>query len=150
MRLLGLRHDIVAKDNIYYVVFYDIDNAELTDTDIMQIDGIMYINKISYLLIKTKNGHHVIGLTPLTAIRWAGVFNALQEYFKSYYGGIVIRLSRKEGEEQKLVQHKLDYGEVIPNLFNCYAERFGLKKMHWQKEFAKYLLVFEKYRTEKQ
>lgn len=148
-RLIGLRHDVIAKDDIYYLIFYDIDH-DITEDEIERIDYVMLKLKIAYMLIKTKNGYHIIGLSPLTAWQWSEVFLILKGMFHSYYGGIIIRLSRKKEEIQTLTAIKESYGEVIPNLYNLYASRFGLQKKEWKKEFAKYLLVFEKYRTEKE
>jgi hypothetical protein len=148
MKLLGLRHDVVKKEEIVYLLFYDIDTPR--DDIISVVDNVMKAYAISYFLIKTKNGYHVIGLTPLSALKWARAFTDLQLLFNSYYGGIIIRLSRKPQEVQELLAYNFDYGEVIPNLYNLYAPRFNMEKRHWVKELAKYLLVFEKYRTDKE
>lgn len=149
MRLKGLRHDIVAKDDIYYILLYDIDYPKLNDIDLETIDSTMKLYGISYLLYKTKNGYHLIGLTPINHSQWSAVFGAMKDYFHSYYGGIVIRLSRKPDEVQELIRLELNYGEVIPNLLNVFASRFGIQKRQWKREFAKYLLIFEVYRSEK-
>lgn len=149
MRLQGLRCDVVAKDDIHYVLFYDIDRTELTDDDITFIDSTLKTYGISYLLYKTKHGYHLIGLTPLTHQQWSSIFTIMKSRFHSYYGGIIIRLSRKPEEKQVLIKLEESYGEVIPNLFNVFASRFELQKKFWKRELAKYLLVFEVYRTEK-
>ena len=150
MRLVGLRFDVVAKERVWYLVFYDIDKSSITCGELFEVDRIMRDYGISYFLYKTKNGYHIVGLTPLDEMQWGNTFHSLRELFNSYYGGIVIRIWRKQNETQELVQSNLEYGEVIPNLYNIYAERFGLQKRPWKYELAKYLLVFEKYRTEKQ
>lgn len=147
---MGLRFDIVAKHDIYYLIFYDIDKEQLTHNDIEHIDSMMRIHQISYLLFKTKHGHHLIGLTPLNHFQWSSIYGSLKGYFQSYYGGVVIRLSRKKDEVQQLIRLEESYGEVIPNLFNVYASRFNLKKKPWIKELSKYLLVFEVYRSNKE
>jgi hypothetical protein len=149
--MLGLRHIVCAKEDWYYLVFYDIDkNNELSTNDLKIIDNIMAINSISYMIIKTKHGYHIIGLTPIAIIKHATVFMKLKTLFNSYYSGDVIRLSLKEGEHQELVMMELSYGEVIPNLYNLYAKRFNYEKRPWIKETSKYLLVFEKYRSLKE
>jgi len=148
-RLLGLRHDIIAKDDVYYLLFYDIDGHALTPQQLDFIDTALSEYNISYFIIKTKNGYHIIGLTAMTPMIWGILFTRLKGMLKSYYGGIVIRLSRKQDEKQELIAFK-EYGEIIPNLYNLYANRFGLDKKPWIKELSKYLLVFEKYRTEKE
>ena len=150
-RILGLRKPVCAKEDWYYLVFYDIDKEkELTQSDLEQINMIMLTHKCSYLVYKTKHGYHIIGLTPLTAIQWANTFTALKFYFQSYYSGDTIRLSRKKDETQVLVRKVTEFGEVIPNLYNLYADRFNYPKLPWTRETAKYLLVFEKYRSEKE
>lgn len=150
MKLVGIRCDTVAKDDVYYLVFYDIDQKELTAGQYQKIQAIMATHRISYLLYKTKNGHHLIGLTPCSLIQHASAFTALKNTFDEYYGGIVIRISLKPEEKQELVLLDETLGEVIPNLFNLFATRFNLTKKPWRREFSKYLLVFVRYRSEKQ
>ena len=147
-RMKGLRHDVITKEGIQYLLFYDIDKP-ITQNEIDWIDEYCKDSQISYLLIKTKNGHHFIGLTPMNSINWGYHFNTFHEMFSSYYGGIIIRLSLKENEQQELLVKNTTYGEVIPNLYNLYANRFNYEKLPWTRATAKYLLIFEKYRTEK-
>lgn len=144
----GLRHDVVTKEGIQYLLFYDIDKP-ITQNEIDAIDEYCSQQELSYLLIKTKNGHHFIGLTPMNSYQWGYRFQWLQLFFNSYYGGIIIRLSLKENEQQELLVKNTTYGEVIPNLYNLYANRFGYEKLPWTRATTKYLLIFEKYRTEK-
>lgn len=101
----------------------------------------------SYLLYSTKNGYHVVGLSPSSLLKCTYVFNELDKEFGTYFSGQTIRVSLKEGEKQNLIEFK-DYGNIIPNLFNMYADRFKLPKM--EVPFPKkYYLVFEKYWTDK-
>lgn len=148
--MLGLRCDVVTKEEIMYIVFHDIDRDIITQQEIDWINEFCYNRGLSYLLYKTKHGYHLVCLTPIDASSWGECQLTLKEKFKSYYGGIIIRLSRKKDEKQELIALNETYGHVIPNLFNLYASRFGLTKKPWIKETAKYLLVFEKYRTEKE
>lgn len=150
MKLVGIRCDTVAKDDVYYLVFYDIDKESITSEQIMKIQEIMAIHNLSFVLYKTKHGYHVVGLTPTNMIQHASAFTALQRTFKEYYGGIVIRISQKPNEKQELIMLNETNGEVIPNLYNVFADRFGLKKKPWQRAFSKYLLVFVRYRSEKE
>ena len=150
-RLLGLRCDVVTKEEIVYIFFYDIDMPNLSDDNLAWIDETLRGYCVSYLVYKTKNGYHVIGLTPLPVLQWAMLQKVFKNQFNSYYGGIVIRVSRKPQEEQVLIRFIEEYGEVIPNLWNIYCSRFEeLQRKPWVKELAKYLLVFERYRSEKQ
>ena len=144
----GLRHDVITKEGIEYLVFYDIDKP-ITQNEIDKLDDYCSSWHMPYMLIKTKNGHHFIGLKSVSALDWAVIFTTMQQMFNSYYGGIIIRLSLKENEQQELLVKNTSYGEVIPNLYNLYANRFGYEKLPWTRATAKYLLVFEKYRTEK-
>lgn len=148
-RLIGLRNIICTKEDWYYLVFYDIDKP-LTQKEIDIID--LYCEDIScsYLLYKTKHGCHFVGLSPFTAVGWAYLFDKMKIEFNSYYSGNVIRLSRKKDEIQELIVCNTTYGEVIPNLYNLYCDRFNLKKMPWNRETSRYLLVFEKYRSMKE
>lgn len=148
MKYMGLRCDVVTKDEIVYLLFYDIDRL-VTQTDIDWIDDVCQEEEISYILYRTKNGCHFIGLTPVKNIKRAVVFEMFKDKFHSYYGGIVIRLSRKKDEIQELITKNTTYGKVIPNVHNLYATRFGYEKMPFQLATAEYRLVFEKYETDK-
>lgn len=149
MKLVGIRCDTLAKDDVYYLVFYDIDKKELTAEQYSKIDNIMQVHNLSYILYKTKNGHHLVGLTPTNSIQHASAFSALKQTFNEYYGGIVIRINQKPEEKQELVAIRTDIGEVIPNLYNLYCDRFGLIKKPWIRALSKYILVFVRYRSEK-
>lgn len=148
-RLIGLRNITCTKEDWYYLVFYDVDRG-ITSAEIDMIDSYCRLNNLSFIIYETKHGCHIVILTPLDCQKWAKIFSYLKEHFESYYSGNVIRLSRKENEVQKLLSINIQYGEVIPNLYNLYCDRFNLKKMPWIKETSKYLLVFEKYRSVKE
>lgn len=148
-RLLGLRNIVCTKEDWLFLIFYDIDSP-ITQKQMDLIDAYCCTHNISYMLYKTKNGHHFIGLTPLDCLQWARTYHMLKYMFNAYYSGGVIRLSRKKDETQELLVCNTTYGEVIPNLYNLYCDRFSMKKMPWTRETAKYLLVFEKYRSEKE
>lgn len=147
--MLGLRNTVILKEEIKYLVFYDIDGTPRNEQTMLEdIDALMHTNCLSYIFYKTKHGYHLVGLTPVNALKWGVMFTELQNKYPSYYSGIVIRLSRKQEEKQELIKIVLTYGEVIPNLYNLYCERFGLQKRPWVKALSKHLLIFEKYRTE--
>jgi len=146
MMLLGLRNIAQMKDRFMELLFYDIDR-EITEQEIAELDMICALSGLSYLLYKTKHGYHFICLTPLIPNRWGILFERLTSLFGSYYAGHTIRVSRKKDEIQTLVKVNTTYGEVIPNLYNVYATRFNYPKMFWQKDMAKYILHFEKYRS---
>lgn len=149
MKHVGIRCDTVATDDVYYLLFYDIDKPELTLEQIKGIDEMMRQYNISYILYKTKNGYHLVGLSPLNILQHGMAFHTLKKMFEQYYGGIVIRVTQKQDEQQKLVVCEQGYGEVIPNLFNVFADRFGLEKKPWVRQTSKYLLVFVRYRSDK-
>jgi len=119
---LGLRNICYAQDDIYYLVFYDIDRL-YNDKESFELDQIFKENMMSYLVYSTKHGFHVIGLTPVDAYRWGFVFTQLKELFREKYAGNTIRLDRKEGEVKNLVHHEINYGYVIPNLYNLMLNR---------------------------
>lgn len=149
MKHMGLRCDVMTKDEIVYLILYDIDRP-ISQEEIDWIDTICKSYKISYILYRTKSGHHFVGLTPVKNIERAVLFDMFKDKFHSYYGGIVIRLSRKKDEIQELLIKNTTYGEVIPNVYNLYATRFVYEKMPFRLATAKYRLVFEKYETDKQ
>lgn len=149
-RLLGLRCDTLTKQDVEYIVFYDIDTKNISQDDIKFIDDSFKHWGISYLLYQTKNGFHIVGLSPLSMGQWCTAFTTLKNRFGSYYGGIVIRVSRKPLEQQVLITIHEEYGYVIPNLYNLYVSRFPqLKRKPWVKELSKHVLVFERYRSDK-
>lgn len=148
-RLIGLRNITCTKEDWYYLVFYDIDRP-ITQSEIDALDNYLQEKEISYVLYKTKHGHHLVCLSPINALYWGIIFTQIKGMFQSYYSGNVIRLSRKKDEIQELIVCNTTYGEVIPNLYNLYCDRFNLKKMPWNRETSKYLLVFEKYRSAKE
>ena len=77
------------------------------------------------------------------------LFEKLTSLFGGYYAGHTIRLSRKKEEVQELIKMNTTYGEVIPNLYNFYADRFGFTRMFWTRPTAKYLLEFVEYNSNK-
>lgn len=147
-RMIGLRNITCSKDDWFYLMFYDIDTPIDTDA-LTQIDTLSRQFGMSYILYKTLHGFHYVGLTPLDCITWAEMFWQFKQLFKSYYSGNVIRLSRKKDEIQEPIMCVLTYGEVIPNLYNLYCDRFHWQKKAWTREDSKFLLVFEKYTTVK-
>lgn len=148
VRMIGLRSICTSKDKWHRLLFYDVDKPEMPEMPML--DAVMRINSCSYITYTTKHGRHIVGLSPLHIRKWASMFQVLEDYYHSYYSGDVIRLTRKENETQQLIHLEIHYGEVIPNLFNLFANRFGMQKMTWTRENAKYVLVFEKYRSYKE
>lgn len=149
VKKMGVRNGMITKDARFMLLFYDIDR-EITHEEQAEIVDWFSKTQISYMLYTTKHGYHIIGLTPLVPIRWAFQFQKLRDMFNSDFIGQTIRLSRKSGELQKLIIMNLENGEVVPNLYNVFATRFGYEKMYWDKENPKYTLVFETYWTAKQ
>lgn len=143
---LGLRNTAQMKDKFRELLFYDIDR-EITQEDIDQLDNACGWSNLSYILYKTKNGHHFVSFTPLIPHRWGLLFEELTIMFGGYYAGKTIRLSRKKDEIQELIKINTTYGEVIPNLYNLYARRFNYDKMQWERSMSKYILHFERYRS---
>lgn len=142
---IGLRNIAQAKDHFRELFFYDIDRP-LGHTDIVIVKDYFAFLGLPFILYSTKHGAHCICLSALTRTSWAIIADWFDVNFKSYYSGKTIRLSRKKDESQKLLAISLA-GEVIPNLYNLYCERFGLEKMQWTRETSKYILHFERYRT---
>ena len=121
-KVIGLRNIVTDGKQWKYLLFYDLDNP--AEIDVEDVNGWFETFNISYLLYKTKNGIHAIGLTPLPINQYASMFGLLREHIPEYYSGQTIRLSRKEGETQELLFYNLDY-PVIGNLYNIYIKRFS-------------------------
>lgn len=104
-----------------WLIFYDFDgNFDANKPSIAHLH-----ENTSYVVYSTKHGHHLVGLTPLSAITWALLFTRLHDDFGSFYNGGVIRLRLKRDEVQKLVIQSFEH-PVIPRLFKIYSKRFAL------------------------
>lgn len=143
-KMLGLRNITSTKEDWYYLLFYDIDRP-INHFELTALEEHLRINEVSYILYKTQQGNHLVGLTPLTSEQWGKLFDDLKELFGGYYSGTTIRLSRKPEEIQQLITINTSNGKVIHNLYNIFAKRFNLPKHAIDK--IDYALVFEKYRT---
>lgn len=148
VKKMGVRNGMITKEDRFMLLFYDVDR-EVTQEELTYLDKWFWRTQMSYMIYSTKHGYHIIGLTPLTPDYWAFQFIELRNMFHSDFIGQTIRLSRKSGEIQKLIKINLVNGEVVPNLYNVFASRFGYDKMFWDKENPKYKLVFETYWTAK-
>ena len=149
-RMMGINNHVTDKEHWSYLLFYDIDNH---DIDLNKLYEILDLFEISYLVYKTKNGYHVIGLTPITsASRWGYMFDILQKQFPEYYNGQTIRIWRKKDETQELLHWNISY-PVISNLLQKFEKRFneniktilGLGSITFTKE--KWYLIHEFYWT---
>ena len=156
-KVIGLRNIVTDGKQWKYLLFYDLDRP--TQQNIEYIHSWMEAFKMSYIIYKTKNGIHVVGLTPLTITNYASKFMLIQDDIPEYYSGQTIRLSRKEGETQELLFYNLNYRPIILNLFNIYEKRFTQLKQWFNERQQKLLvesifignwrLVFEKFWTSK-
>lgn len=143
-KILGLRNIVTTSEQWYYLLLYDFDQP----VNEREIASFSHNRKLSYILYKTKHGSHYVGLTPISAMQWGLHFDAMSQIYPNYYSGQTIRLSRKEDEQQILISLNRDY-QVISNLYNIFASRFGFDKM--KVEFPmKYRLVMEKYWSRKE
>jgi len=146
-KVIGLRNIVTDGKQWKYLLFYDLDRPTEEDIDILH--DYMQTFAISYLIYKTKNGIHAVGLTPLAISQYAGMFLCLQEDIPEYYSGQTIRLSRKEGETQELLSFNLGY-PVIINLLSIYRKRFPHLPIKHDKDVLEgWRLVFEKFWTSK-
>ena len=156
-KVIGLRNIVTDGNQWKYLLFYDLDNPPLGNIEV--VHSWMETFGISYIIYKTKNGIHAVGLRPLSIAQYAGMFKCLQEDIPEYYSGQTIRLSRKEGETQELLFYNLNYRPIILNLFNIYEKRFTQLKQWFNERQQKLLvesifignwrLVFEKFWTSK-
>jgi hypothetical protein len=150
---IGLRNIVTDGKQWNYLLFYDIDKP--TDADVAEIIDTMHGLRISYIMYSTKNGLHLIGLTPINAFTYGVAFSRLKRIMPEYYSGQTIRVSRKENEKQELIFYDLDY-PVIMNLLHLYAKRFSPLQtenyIDWVNAgmHREWTLVFEKYWSKKE
>jgi len=147
---VGMRVETTNGTEFKYLLLYDIDRKG--EAELAYLIDLLKDFQTSYLIIETLNGMHVVGLTPLDFEQWSAMLTILKREIPEYYSGIIIRVSRKEGETQKLLFHNFDY-PIIPNLIEIYAKRLFQDTSiefyeSFQKQFItkeKWRLVFEKY-----
>ena len=106
-----------------FLLFYDIDKKDPYYA--IQLQQVLNKMQTSYIIYKTLNGIHSIGLTPLTAIQWGSYFENLHNYFEEFYGGGVLRVSAKEGETRELFAYSFRY-PYIHKLAKKYALTLGI------------------------
>lgn len=145
IKRIGLRNTVTDGEQWKYLLFYDKDNP----VDLGLLQETLKGCQSSYVMYSTKNGLHLVGLTPLNGYEWACEFETLQTVQKEYYSGSTIRLSRKHGENQKLISYNLDY-PVMSNLYSIYMKRFESLPGTLSNEISNYRLVFEKYWSRKE
>ena len=156
---VGLRCETTNGDTFKYILFYDVDLTN--DPKVNRIRAKHLVDTLeefqtSYIMYSTLNGYHVVGLTPLDFEQWSAMLTILKREIPEYYSGIIIRVSRKLEETQKLVSFSFDY-PIIPNLIEIYAKRlFEGQSPLFYESFQKQLitndqwkLVFEKYWSKK-
>lgn len=146
-KIIGLRNIITNGKEWKYLIFYDVDNP--SEGDIKNIIDFMEIQQVSYIIYSTKHGIHLIGLTPLNAIKWVSIHNGLLGLVPEYFSGQTIRVSLKEGEKQELIMTNLHY-PLITNLYKIYRKRFDIPDIQFMELMIEdYHLVFEKYWSKK-
>lgn len=146
---LGLRNICYGKDDIYYLIFYDIDKDSILE-EFNQLDNIMKYYGLSYIIYTTKHGYHLICLTPVECEIWGIVFGKIKKLFKQKYAGNTIRLDRKDNEIKELKYLNTEYGYVIPNLHNLILNRLSNTSNHPRIECKppfKHRLQIENYRS---
>jgi hypothetical protein len=148
-RFIGLRNIVTSRSQWKYLFLYEIDG---TDPDYRVISMIATVSKMetSYVVYRTKNGYHLVGLTPINAQKWGYWFQTMQNSIPEYFSGQTLRLSLKEGEKQELIYYSFRY-PYLERLARIYIKRFGIKKedIPLFGSPPAYSCVFEKYWTEK-
>ena|SRR2546428_1292252 len=118
---LGIDNNVCTSNDWRRIILYDFDgNFDETKPSIVNLH-----ENTSYLIYSTKHGHHLVGLTPLSTITWALLFDSLDKEFGSFYAGGVIRLMLKRDEIQRLVKSWFEH-PIIPRLYKLYSKRFSL------------------------
>jgi hypothetical protein len=104
-----------------YLLFYDFDKR------VVDFSYLLYwVKHLAYVLYQTRKGYHYVGLTPLTVLEWAVLFDKIQKYYNGYYSGHTIRLSRKLNEKQVLISWANRSPALYP-LCTIYEKRFNIK-----------------------
>lgn len=146
---VGMRCETTNGDTFKYLLLYDVDytNDDWENYNRNQsLMEILHDFQTSYLVYETLNGLHVVGLTPLDFEQWSSMLTILKREIPEYYSGIIIRVSRKEGETQKLLSWNFDY-PIIPNLIEIYAKRlFQGTPIEFYESFQKQFIVNDKWR----
>ena len=105
-----------------FLLFYDLDQKD--EHYATELRAIVNRMQTSYIIYYTKNGLHLVGLTPLSAIQWGSYFENLDNYFHEFYGGGVIRWTPKQDEKRELFTYSFRYpyiqklGEKYARLLN--------------------------------
>lgn len=151
-KIIGLRN--IVTDGIAWknLLFYEIDNPTVEQLEELKEDLDSF--QISYIVYRTKNGVHAVGLTPIEPQQWGYMFQHLKEKYNEYYSGETIRLSRKKDENQLLIWFNIEH-PFIANLFSIYTKRFqslsaNIEEHDQPYNMNHYKLVFEKYWTVKE
>ena len=147
-RFIGLRNIVTSKSDWKYLLLYEIDGHD--ENKCLQIISMYSRIQTSYIVYKTKNGFHFVGLTPLNSQEWGYYFQRLQNRYPEYFSGQTLRLSLKEGEKQELIHYSFRY-PFIGRLASMYAKRFNIpnNSIPTFGEQPKYSCVFEKYWSQK-
>ena len=147
-RYIGLRNIVTSKQDWKYLIFYEIDGHD--DADKLRIVRLFNRFETSYVIYKSLNGFHFVGLTPIKALWWGNWFQTLQNMVPEYFSGQTLRLSLKEGEKQELEYCSFKY-PYLERLAGMYIRRFNIPKsdIPVYGEMPKYSCVFEKYWTTK-
>lgn len=105
----AVKNTTTTKDKWYYHLFYDFDGIKLSSSEIDWIVRFMKNHSMSFILRHTQHGYHLIGLTPLTPLKWGLCFQEFQATFPTYHDGQAIRITKKEIGEFIIVAENYDY-----------------------------------------
>lgn len=127
-----------------YLVLYEIDSHNQE-----QLEKILRVYRninTSFVCYETLNGYHFIGLTPFDSFEWGKYFNLLQTVVKEYFSGQTIRMSRKHGEEKKLIAYDFSY-PYLTKLASIYIKRFDIPipDKGFIEPINDYHVIYEKY-----
>lgn len=147
-RFIGLRNIVTHKDHWKRLLFYEIDGHD--DYNLHRLIKLLYKMPISWVLYKTLNGYHSVGLTPISATEEGCWHDIIQRIVPEYFSGQTLRLSLKENEKQELIDYTFWY-PYLERLASIYIKRFNIPGSEIPKygEPPVYTCVFEKYWTDK-
>lgn len=117
----AVKNTTTDKKKWYYHLFYDFDNIQLSYYDIERIVALMKAREISFILRKSLNGYHLIGLTPIDSAKWGLLFSIFQDTFPTYHDGQALRITQKQVGEFIIVAENYHYPFVV-NLLKLFKK----------------------------
>ena len=144
---IGIRNTVASKiepKHWKYLIFYEIDDKDETKGTL--IKSMYECFETSYIIYKTLHGYHAVGLTPMRSQQWGHYYERLENVFKEYYNGNVLRISAKESEHRELFAFSFRF-PYIEKLCQWYSTMLHIDKSELPifGDMPNYKIYFERY-----